>query len=78
MELTDEDVCLVDLVGNDDQLLFGSELQNAIDVLLAERSSSGIAGVDDGNGADICAFVASFLEGRFDAFEIRSPCLGFI
>lgn len=73
MELADEDVGLVDLVGEDDEVVLGSERDDGFDVVVGEGGAGGVTGVDDGDCADVCAFVLSCLEGRLYAGDVGAP-----
>jgi len=64
--VADEDVGLVDLVPKDDEFIFGGEFKHGADVVGGETRAGGVAGIDDHDGAHVCAFGLGFLVRRFD------------
>lgn len=77
-ELADEDVGLVDFVGEDDEALLARELEDGADVLLGEGGAGGVAGVDDDDGASVDAGVLGLLVRLLDGVDVGAPILGLI
>lgn len=78
VEFTDEDVGLVYFVCKHNQFLLSGEFEDISDLFFAERGTSWIARVDDGNGTGVNAFFVCLLESRLDALETCTPACGFI
>lgn len=78
VELADEDVGLVDLVGHDDELLLAGEVDHGANISLGQRGSSGVTRVDDDNAADIDTLgLGLFIRGT-DGLEVGAPGLGLV
>lgn len=77
-ELADENVGLVDFVGEDDKALLARELEDGADVLLGEGGAGGVAGVDDDDGASVDAGVLGLLVRLLDGVDVGAPVLGLI
>lgn len=73
VEFSNEDVGLVNLIGNDDQFLLRSELENISDLFFAERCTSWVTRVDHSNGTSIYAFFVCFCESSLNALETCAP-----
>lgn len=78
VELADEDVGLVDFVGEDDEVLLGGKVDDGFDVFVGEGGAGGVAGVDDGDGADVGAGFLCGGEGGVDAVDRGGPVVGFV
>jgi len=78
VEFTLEDVGLVDFVGEHDKVLLGCKLDDRLDGLGLEGSTSGVTGVDDGDGADVDTFLLSLAESLADAGHIGTPSILFV
>lgn len=78
VELADEDVGLVDLVGHDHQVLGVGEVDDGADVLLGEGGAGGVAGVDDDDAAHVDALLLGLLVGGADGVEVGAPGLGLV
>ena len=72
-ELALEDVGLVDLIGEDDQLLLGGEVDHALDVRGAKGGTRGVTRVDDHNGADVSASRASLRQRGANGVHVGTP-----
>lgn len=77
-EFAREDVGLVHFVGHDHQLLLCGKLDDAANVGGRKSGTSGVAGVDDDNGADIGAVRNSLLVRSLDIREAGAPALGLV
>lgn len=55
VELSNEDVGLVHFVSHENEVFLAGEVNDATDILLRQRSTSRVTGVDDNNAADIDA-----------------------
>lgn len=73
VELADEDVGLVDLVGEDDEVILGGEGDDRLNVVVGEGGAGGVAGVNDGDGAHVGFFFLGLAQGRLDAADVRGP-----
>lgn len=78
VELANEDVGLVDLVGHDDELLFAGEVDHRADIILRKGGSGRVTGVDDNNGPDINAVSLGRVICASDCGEVSGPGLGFV
>lgn len=78
MELSNEDVGLVHLVSHENEVLLAGKVNDATDILLRQRSTSGVTGVDDYNAADINAVGLGLVVRGADGVEIGTPFLGFV
>jgi hypothetical protein len=77
-ELADEDVGLVDFVGDDDELVLGGELEHALDVLGGERGAGGVARVDDADGLDVGALGHGLVVALLDGGHAGAPVGGLV
>lgn len=73
-----EDVGLVDLVREHDEAFLRRELEDRADVGGGEGGARGVSGIDDDDGADVCALFAGGGEGALDCVEVRGPVCGFL
>lgn len=78
VELANEDVGLVDLVGHDDEVLLAGELEDGADVLLGEGGTRGVTGVDDYDAAHVDAIGLGLLVCAADGVQVGTPVLGLI
>lgn len=78
VELANEDVGLVDLIGHDDELLLGGEINHRADIFLGKGGSGRVTGVDDDNGADVDAVSLGLVVCSSDGGEVGGPGLGFV
>lgn len=78
VELANEDVGLVDLIGHDDQVLLGGEVKDGLDVLLGERGTGRVTGVDDDDASDVDAVGLGLLVGSADGVQVGAPASGLV
>lgn len=75
VELADEDVGLVHLVGHDDELLLAGKVDHGAHVGLGQGGAGGVARVDDDDAADVDALgLGLFMRGA-DGLEVGAPGL---
>ena len=77
-ELAHEDVGLVDLIGNDHELLLCSEIEDVLDILWAQRGTRWVAWVDDDDGTDINTRGLGLGQRLTDGVDISTPGLLFL
>jgi hypothetical protein len=73
VEFTLEDVGLVDLIGEHDKVLLSRKLDDRLDGLGLEGGTSGVTRVDDGDGADVDAFLLGLVESLANAGHVGTP-----
>lgn len=67
------DVGLVDLIGQDADLLLGAETDDILNVLAREALAGGVTGVDGGEGLDLETLLLGLVEGLLDLVHIEAP-----
>ena len=77
-ELAHEDIGLVDLIGNDHELLLRSKIEDVLDILWAQRGTRWVAWVDDDNGTDINTIGLGLRQRLADGADISTPGLLFL
>lgn len=78
VELANEDICLVDLVGHNNEVLLVGELKDGTDVLLGQRGTGRVAGVDDDDASDVDTVGLGLFIGAADRLEVGAPVLGLV
>lgn len=77
-ELAFKDIGLVHLVGHNNKGLLGGKLNDRLDVVGREHSTSGVSRVDDHNGLHINSFGDGFFVSGLNRIEVCSPGIGFV
>lgn len=78
VEGPDEDVGLVDFVGDDYEFFSSGQSDCRLDVVVGERGTCRVARVDDADCADVGAVLLRFGELRLDGLDVGGPMLGFV